>query len=322
MLIKSCMIGVEIGGTKLQLAIATPQGNLLEIRQGRVAAENGAQGILEWLRKNIPMIADHAGDMGYVPAALGCGFGGPIDTPNGRILKSNQIQGWDDFPLRQWLEDQSGLSTIMANDTNAAAWGEYCRGSGRGTRHFFYTNIGSGIGGGIIIDGSLYDGQGLGAGELGQTFVPDWTSSRGGGEEKLENLCSGWAIEKRLRSAQDIPSSSILLELCEGNRSCIDCELLYRAASLGDDYSRAEIQQVGWTIGIALSNMLSLVNPERIAIGGGVSNMGELLLEHIRLSVREHEFISSMGHYDIVPCELKEFIVLVGAVLLAKQVAL
>lgn len=319
---KSCIIGVEIGGTKLQLAIATPQGDLLAARQGRVAAENGARGILEWLQQNMPVITEQAANMGYLPKALGCGFGGPIDSPDGRILKSNQIQGWDDFSLRQWFEDEFRLPTILANDTNAAAWGEYCLGSGCGRRHFFYTNIGSGIGGGIIINGSLYDGQGFGAGELGQTFVPDWTSARRGAADKLENLCSGWAIEKRLRSAQDIPPSSILLELCEGNQSRIDCGLLYRAASLGDDYSRAEIRQVGWTIGIALSNVLSLINPERIAIGGGVSNMGELLFEPIRQSVREHEFISSMGHYDIVPCELKESIVLVGAVLLAQQVVL
>jgi len=317
---KQGIIGVEIGGTKLQLAIATPQGDLLATRQGRVTVEQGAQGILEWLQENMPILTEQAGEIGYLPAALGCGFGGPIDTPNGRILKSNQIRGWDDFPLRQWFEEQFQLPTILANDTNAAAWGEYCRGSGRGTRHFFYTNIGSGIGGGIIIDGSLYDGQGFGAGELGQTFVPDWTSSAGGAADKLENLCSGWAIEKRLRSAQDIPPTSLLLDLCGRVQSRIDCGLLHRAASLGDEYSHAEIQKVGWTIGIALSNLLSLINPERIAIGGGVSNMGELLFESIRQSVREHEFISSMGHYEIIPCELQESIVLVGAVLLAQQV--
>ena len=313
-----CIIGVEIGGTKLQLAIGNLQGDILAVHQGRVAVESGSQGILAWLQQNMPAVLEQAEKLGYRPAAIGCGFGGPINTPNGRVLRSIQIMGWDGFPLRQWLQDEFQLPAAMANDTNAAAWGEYCRGSGRGRRHFFYTNIGSGIGGGIILNGSLYDGQGYGAGELGQTYVPDWTSPVRGAEERLENLCSGWAIERRLRSARDIPPSSLLLKLCERDQSRIDCSLLYQAALSGDEYSLNEIHQVGRTIGLALSNVLSLINPERIAIGGGVSNMGELLLEPIRRSVKEHEFFSSVGHYDIVPCELKESIVLVGAILLAQ----
>ena len=198
------ILGVEIGGTKLQLAVGTPEGEILHVHQGRVEVEDGAQGILAWLTKNWPIILDRAGQLGVKPIAIGCGFGGPIDTPNGQILKSIQIKGWDGFPLRQWLQEEFQLPAIIANDSNAAAWGEYCCGSGRGTQHFFYTNIGSGIGGGVVIQGNLYDGQGFGAGEFGQTFVPDWTSSARGAEERLENLCSGWAIERRLRQARDI----------------------------------------------------------------------------------------------------------------------
>lgn len=314
-----CAIGVEIGGTKLQLAIGTLQGEILTVCQGRVTAEQGAQGILGWLKTNLPALMEQAAQLGYRPAVIGCGFGGPIDTPRGRVLKSIQIQGWDDFPLVQWLQEEFRLPAIMANDTNAAAWGEFCQGSGRGLQHFFYTNIGSGIGGGIILHGNLYDGQGYGAGEFGQTFVPDWTSTIPGAAERLENLCSGWAIERRLRSSQQIPASSALMELCHGDRQLIDCRMLHQAALAGDDFALQEIERVGWTIGIALSNVLSLINPQRIAVGGGVSNMGEVLFEPIRRSVKAHEFISSVGHYEVVPCELKESIVLVGAILLASQ---
>ncbi len=125
-----CIIGVEIGGTKLQLAIGAAQGEILAVEQGRVAVESGAQGILAWLQQNMPALMQRAGELGYRPAAIGCGFGGPIDTPNGRVLRSIQIRGWDGFPLRQWLQDEFRLPAVMANDTNAAAWGEYCRGDG------------------------------------------------------------------------------------------------------------------------------------------------------------------------------------------------
>jgi glucokinase len=316
------IIGVEIGGTKLQLAVGTPEGEILGVVRGQVNAEDGAQGILAWLKANMPRVMDPIAASGNQLAAIGCGFGGPIDTPNGRIFKSIHIKGWDDFPLKQWFQDEFRVPAIIANDTNAAAWGEYCLGSGRGTQHFFYTNIGTGIGGGIIINGNLYDGQGFGAGEFGQTYVPDWTSHVCGAEERLENLCSGLSIERRLRASQDIPASSLLLAYCQGNTKLIDCSMLYRAAAAGDAYALKEINQVGTTIGIALSNVLCLLSPQRIALGGGVSNMGELLFEPIRQSTRAHDFVSSVGHYEIVPCELKESIVLVGAILLAQQAGL
>ncbi|MCC7130753.1 MAG: ROK family protein [Anaerolineae bacterium] len=316
---KPCLIGVEIGGTNLRLAYGTPEGEILELRRGGVAPEAGAQGILAWIKENLPLMLDQARATGYQPRGLGCGFGGPINTPQGRVLRSIHILGWDDYPLKEWFQTEFQLPAVIANDTNAAAWGEYRRGIGRGTRYFFYTNIGTGIGGGIIIDGSLYDGQGFGAGEFGQTFVPDWTAARPGVEERLENLCSGLSIEKRLRTPGYVPGASALMKLCDGDLTRIDCRLLHQAAIQGDPFARQEIERVGWTIGIALSNVLSLVSSERIALGGGVSNMGELLLGAIRRSTKEHEFVNSVGRYEIFPCELKGSIVLVGAILLAAE---
>jgi len=318
---KPCIIGVEIGGTNLRLAYGTPEGEILAVHRGGVASEFGAHGILEWIKENLPLVLSQAFEAGYQPRGIGCGFGGPINTSQGRVLRSIHILGWDDYPLKEWFQAQYQLPTVIANDTNAAAWGEYRRGIGQGTRYFFYTNIGTGIGGGIIIDGSLYDGQGFGAGEFGQTFIPDWTASRLGAEERLENLCSGLSIEKRLRTQGYVPDTSSLMKLCDGDLMRIDCRLLHQAATQGDHFARREIEQVGWTIGIALSNVLSLVSPERIAIGGGVSNMGELLLGAIRRSTKEHEFVNSVGRYEIFPCALKGSIVLVGAILLAAEEA-
>jgi glucokinase len=313
------IIGVEIGGTKLQVSLATPEGKFIFCQKGSVLAADGARGILAWFSANLPGVIARASELGAEIKALGCGFGGPINTPLGQVIKSIHIQGWDDFPLRQWFEDQCHLPVVIANDTNAAAWGEYCLGSGRGTRQFFYTNIGTGIGGGAIINGELFDGQGFGAAEFGQTFVPDWTASLPGREERLENLCSGLSIEKRLRSARDIPAASLLMEYCGGDQALLDCRMLGRAAEAGDERALAEVRQVGRTIGIGLANILCLLAPETIAIGGGVSGMGEVLMAPIRESAREHEFVSSHGHYKIVPCELQELIVLEGAVLLAAR---
>jgi glucokinase len=313
------ILGVEIGGTKLQLAISTPDGEILDVLQASVKADAGAPGIQAWLEDNIPSMFDRVGELGGEFVGLGCGFGGPIDTARGEVLKSVQIRGWSGFPIKAWFEEKFKLPAVVANDSNAATWGEYQNGSGRGSRYFFYTNMGSGVGGGIVIDGRLYDGQGYGAGEFGQTYVPDWTNDQPGKPEKIENLCSGWAIEKRLRTPGYVLKDSILMQLAHGEHLKIDARKLGEAAMAGDEFAKNEIDQIAYSMGLGLANMLCLVNVEVIAIGGGVSNMGELLIEPIRRYVQKYEFISSNNKYKIGKCELGDSIVLVGAILLARD---
>lgn len=313
------ILGVEIGGTKLQLAISTRDGEILEILQGSVNAEIGAPGIRDWLEHNIPAMYSRASDLNGELVALGCGFGGPIDTTKGEVLKSVQIRGWSGFPIKDWFEEKFNLPAVIANDSNAATWGEYNSGLGKGSRYFFYTNMGSGVGGGIVIDGQLYDGQGYGAGEFGHTYVPDWTQNQPGKPEKIENLCSGWAIERRLRSPGYVPQDSMLMELAGGDIQAINARTLAQAAGAGDDFALQEIDQIAFSMGLGLANMLCLVNVEVIAIGGGVSNMGDLLIKPIRKYTQKYEFISSSNHYKIGQCELGDSIVLVGAVLMARD---
>lgn len=316
---KEYILGVEIGGTKLQLALGTPAGELLTRVRGQVEPSAGGEGIRAWLKEQIPaFLVEAESEFGSV-SAIGCGFGGPVDTPQGRVLQSIQIEGWQDFPLRDWFGTTFTLPTTVDNDTNAAAWGEYCKGFGRGCQHFFYTNIGSGVGGGFVLNGELYDGQGYGAGELGHTWVPDWTSDRAGAAVEIENICSGWAIEARLRQPGYIPEESILYHTFENKLSEISTRDLASAAQAGDAFALNEIEQVATSFGLGLVNVLSLTNVERIAIGGGVAQMGEMLISRIRAVVDAHVFVSSVGRYAIQECELGEDIVLVGAILRAAQ---
>ena len=313
------ILGVEIGGTKQQLAIGTPEGELLASHQGRVDHALGGEGIRQWLKAEIPGFIEQAQDKYGPVTAIGCGFGGPIDTPKGRVLRSIQIEGWQDFPIRDWFEATFRLPATVDNDSNAAAWGEYLRGFGRGCRNFYYTNIGSGVGGGFVFDGKLYDGQGYGAGEIGHTWVPDWTVDQPGAAKEVEDLCSGWSIEKRLRTPGYIPEDSVLFEKFTALPEAVTTSDLGKAAEGGDPFAKAEIENVACTFGLALVNVLSLTNVERIAVGGGVAKLGEVLLQPIRETVDAHAFVSSQGHYEIHACELGDEIVLVGAVLRAAE---
>lgn len=313
----SYILGVEIGGTKLQLAIGDFSGKLLYVRQGKVDLKNGVDGILNWFKTNVPSVIARADDFGGDVCGIGVGFGGPIETATGKVLVSVQVKGWDKFRIKDWFTKNFRLPVIVANDSNAACWGEYCLGCGRGTKHFCYMNIGSGIGGGMVINGKLYDGQGYGAGEIGQTYVPDWTADGAGAPQRLELLCSGWSIEQRLNKEGYVPGSSKILGLGDGEK--MTCAMLGQAAALGDGFALGEINRIADSISIALSNVLSLFSPECVAIGGGVSNLGEVLLQPIRERTRKYIFISSEGRYRIEKCLLGDPIVLAGAILLMKE---
>ncbi|MEA3326716.1 MAG: ROK family protein [Chloroflexota bacterium] len=314
------ILGVEIGGTKLQLALGSSDGEILAIKKGRVDVSEGGDGIRRWLRTHIPVFISEGKQRFGQVAAIGCGFGGPVNHHEGRVLQSIQIEGWKNFPIRDWFSETFSLPATVDNDSNAAAWGEYCRGFGRGCEYFFYTNIGSGVGGGFILNNKLYDGQGFGAGEFGHTYVPDWTSDIPGKGIKVEQACSGWAIESRLRTPGYVPKSSKLYEILSGELTNVRVHDLAECAQHGDAFSLREIDRVAYSIGLGLANVLCLTNVERIAIGGGVSKLGELLLEPIRQYTREFEFVSCRGRYEISQCELGDDIVLVGAILIAQEI--
>lgn len=311
---KPSVLGIEIGGTKLQAARGHSDGAIVELITGSVDPSKGAEAILEWIEATVPRLIP-AGNQPV--SAIGVGFGGPIETATGTVLTSHQVGGWSGFPLRAWFEEKFGLPTVVANDANASGWAEYLRGAGRGTRHFCYMNIGSGIGGAFVLDGKLYDGQGLGAAEIGHTYVPDWTSPQPGAADKLEHLCSGWSIERRVRASAVLDPRSLLSDLCGGDPRRINCAILADAARDGDEYARHVIDQVAQSVGLAIANVVTLIHPERVALGGGVAQMGDVLLNPVRRYCAERVFEPYRGSFAIVPCDLGASVVVAGAMLLA-----
>lgn len=313
---KSYLLAVEIGGTKLQVALGTPEGEIVALERGAVDPVRGAEGILAWLERATRAVIARSPADGAC-RAIGVGFGGPVDSATGRVLVSHQVGGWDGVHLKQWFEERFSVPTRVENDANAAGWAEYCLGAGRGTRSFVYCNIGSGIGGALVVDGKLYNGQGLGACEIGHTWVADWTSTRPGAIDKLEHLCSGWSITRRIRSWADLDPASPLATLCEGDARRLTCPMLADAARLGDQRALKEIQEVASGVGQALANVITLVHPEKIAMGGGVSLMGDVLLDALAERTNALAFGAYQGTFEVVLCVLEEDVVTTGALLMA-----
>ena len=179
------ILGVEIGGTKLRVGVCDKRGELRLLQETTVRRPEGRTGILRQIQRVIPGLVHE-----FRPRAIGVGFGGPVDVARGKIVTSHQIGGWDGFLLRQWFERSFKLPTFVENDTNCAAYAEAVHGAGAHQRRVFYFNVGTGIGGAMIIDGKL-DGGRFGGGELGHTRLAadrDWPT--------LESVASGLAIEQ------------------------------------------------------------------------------------------------------------------------------
>jgi glucokinase len=178
-------LGVEIGGTKLQAGVCDRHGRIQQLVRVAVVRRNGARGILDQLETIVPaLLTEHR------VTAIGVGFGGPVDAPQGRIVRSFHINGWDGFALRRWFARRFRLPTVIENDTNAAALAEALIGAGQGHRAVLYSNVGTGIGGGFVVDGKIHNGR-FGATEIGHTrFLVR------GRWRILEELSSGLSIER------------------------------------------------------------------------------------------------------------------------------
>ena len=246
--------------------------------------------------------------------SLAAGFGGEIESSTGRTLNSVQVPGWEDFPLRGWLEETFSMPAEVLNDTVSGGFSELYLGRGKEAGNVFYTNIGSGIGGAFFIDRVYYDGVGYGAAYFGNTYIPDWQSPEPGAMTRVEEICSGLGIERRLRRPGYVPAGSRIMEMCGGEPAGISCRMLEDAARAGDPFALEEVDRIARSYSIGLSNVLTLMSPELVIIGGGVAKMGDLLLDRVREYTDRIAFISCRGHYTIEQSVMMDDAVIAGAV--------
>jgi glucokinase len=257
-------LGIEIGGTKLQIAAGEADGTIR--RRWRVAAERegGATAICRQLAGGIDELRRQ-----FKIDAIGVGFGGPIDRKTGRIARSHQVGGWEGFDLRSWLRERTGLPVAVENDSNLAALAEARIGAGAGRSPVFYFNLGSGVGGGLVIDGRVYHGLEPGEAEFGHLLL-----DRSGAT--VESRCSGWAIDRRIRAGCETNPASFLsgaIGRTRGNES----KHLAAALANGDTVAQAVLLELCDDLAFALSHAVQLLHPEILVLGGGLAMVGEPL---------------------------------------------
>jgi glucokinase len=320
-------LGIEIGGTKLQIGLGPADGSLAGLWRGNVDVAAGPDGIRRQISTAVPELLTRSGLSRTQVRGVGIGFGGPVDDATHTVIKSHQIEGWDNFPLAAWVSDLLGLPAALGNDADVAGLAEALFGAGKRLSPIFYITIGSGIGGGLIINGEIYRGCGRGAAEVGHLRVPAPQLSEPDGQIQygpLELQASGWSIAQRAR--QELATRAAreqartLLDLAGDDPLQITTQLVGEAAGRDDEFARSLIEQTCTYLAEAICHIIALLCPRRIVIGGGVSLMGErVLFQPLRALVAERVFRPFAGCYEIVPAALGEEVVVHGALALARR---
>ncbi|HXL58516.1 MAG TPA: ROK family protein [Chitinophagaceae bacterium] len=299
-------IGIEIGGTKLQLVCADASLAIDKHLSLEVNKKNGARGIQQQIEEGIQKIK---GDKKL--SAVGVGFGGPVNYKTGKISVSHQIAGWEDFNLQQWLRDLTGVPVFIDNDANVAALGEAVHGAGAANDIVFYMTIGSGIGGGMVLNKKIYHGAYPGEVEVGHLRL----NKQG---DTLESMCSGWTVDEKIRRAITAQPQGVLAKLV-GNASKGEARFLQAAVEKGDDTAKKILHEIADNIAFALSHVVHLFHPEVIIIGGGLSLLGKYLNDEIASALPNYVMKSFLPAPRIKIASLGKNVVPVGALELARS---
>lgn len=297
-------IGIEIGGTKVQLVAGGADGAIVQRARFEVQRAAGAAGIRAQIVEGL-----HAVRAGRRIGAVGVGFGGPVNWRTGVVTCSHHITGWNGFNLRGWLQRESGTPVVVENDANTAALAEARCGAGRGRDPVFYVTLGSGVGGGLVVGGALYHGALPSETEIGHVRL----DRRG---TLVEQRCSGWALDRRIRAVCRRHPRSVLARLSRGMRGG-EARQLAAALRARDAVAQALLAAWAEDLALGLSHVVQLLHPALIVLGGGLALVGAPLRAAVAQVLPRFVMKALLPAPRIALAALGEDVVPVGALLLA-----
>jgi glucokinase len=316
----SGFIGIDLGGTRLRVALADARGVLRAVVRVDTQAERGPADVVDRIVQTIDRALDAAKVRRRAITAIGIGLPGPLNGTTGIVISPVNLPGWKNVPLARILTRRTGIRTFLEHDANLAAFGEWQRGAGKGAHHMVYVTVSTGIGAGLIIHGQLYAGASGTAGELGHTVVqPGGPLCRCGNFGCLEAVASGTALARMAREAVAGRASTSLRSLSRpGGPTARD---VTEAARQGDAVARELLERAGTFLGISLGTVVNLLNPELIVLGGSVMKAGPLIRVPMRRSLVASSWEAARRGLRIVSPALGQDVGLIGAVEWARQKA-
>jgi glucokinase len=309
------IVGLDIGGTNTVVGLVPFQGGEPQgLRKLPTEKDRGGDDVVgraaSAIRDAVEEVA--GGDLAGVEG-VGIGAPGPLDRKRGVVLETPNL-GWRDFPLRDLVVDALDLPAALDNDANCATLGEWWMGAGKGASTLVGLTLGTGIGGGLVLDGEIHHGAADSAGEFGHMTIN--TSGRKcacGNYGCLEAYASGPNIAARAAEGIRAGAETILLELADGNPGEITAATVYEGVVLGDAYAAEVMEETARILAVGIANLLNGLNPDAVVIAGGVTRAGDHLFQPLRKEIRRRAFRSAVDACRIVPAALPETAGVIGA---------
>lgn len=309
--------GIDIGGTKIAVALETLNGEKIAARRLPTRVEIGAYAIIETVLRAIAEMLE-ANQAKLVSVGIGCPS--PLDVEKGLVLSPSNLRDWDNFPIVKLVRDRFNVPVILDNDANTAALGEYVYGAGRGFRNIIYVTVSTGIGGGIILEGEIFHGVAASAGELGHTIVqPDGgVRCNCGSVGCLETICAGVHIARRARERLAGGESSLMREMAASGE--VTAKTVVEAVRQKDELAVEIWNETCRFLAIGIGNCITLLAPEAVIIGGGIAAAtGEMLFAPLRQLLPQFVSMIPADKIKVLPAELGSESGVCGALVLAKK---
>ena len=273
-------LGIDLGGTKILTAVVTSRGEMLSRDHSITPAKQDHETVIRSVLESTERALREAAATIETLDAIGIGVPGLSNPETGILFTSPNIPKLKDVPIREIIEKQLGKRAVLINDANAAALGEFYFGAAKGASNFIYITVSTGIGGGIVIDGKIYTGAIGTAGEVGHMTINDkGPPCKCGNRGCWEVLASGTALAREAKQKIKEGDKTDIMDFASGNIDMVTAEVIYKAAQNGDGLAGRLIRETGYYLGVGLASLINIFNPELVVIGGGLSNIGDMLLE-------------------------------------------
>jgi len=311
---KDIAIGVDLGGTNMRGILVDAKGVIINQLKCRSQVKRGKEIAINKLLDLIQKLIAQSVSLGHL-IGIGVGAPGPLDVKKGIIHFAPNLPGWKEVYLKKILKEKFNMKVVLENDANAAAWGERCFGAGKGINNLVCFTLGTGIGGGIIIDGKIYHGNNFVSAEFGHMTVnKDGPLCNCGNRGCLEAYSSATGIRNRIKDKiKKGITSQFFTNIDNYLNESVSLKSIFETARMGDDLTKNIVEDAITYLGIAMANIANLLNPEMIIVTGGISREGENLMIPLKKVVKKRTLSSNYQFLKIVTGELGDFAGALGA---------
>ena len=311
---ESPVLAVDIGGTKITFAIITGGGQVVAEGRCPTLADEGVSAVINRLFSTVDSLLSGNNMEPSQLGGIGVAIAGAVNSQTGRLFFSANLPGWHDVPLGDMMRERYRVDAFLVNDANAAALGEYRFGAGKGASNLIMLTLGTGIGGGIIIDGKLYEGSCDAAGEIGHMVIDvNGPECKCGHRGCLEAMASGTAIARDAIERVRQGEKSSLVDMVGGKVESLTTEDVAGAARNGDSLALDVLTRAGTYLGVGMTSLVNIFDPEMIVLGGGMAELGDLFLAPAKRMVAEKAYPVADRAVRIVTAQLGNEAGLYGA---------